>query len=225
MYIIGLCGFAGSGKTTAAKYLIEKYGFERLSFASPVKDVSSLIFGWDRARLEGVTPEDRAWREAPDARWSSLMGVDYTPRMGLQLIGNGIREVVHPNVWVELAIRQISTIPISSKIIFDDVRYVNERSYLRAAGAKLYTVHREGARGLEFPSPEHTGLWNEATEDCLLSTTNTNLHRSEWDWLRDPSIDRDPIIGNPGTLKEFHEELDKLMRSDILNHDRAFERT
>ncbi|WP_346927659.1 hypothetical protein, partial [uncultured Arthrobacter sp.] len=37
MQVIGLSGFAGSGKSTVANYLVEEHGFTRLSFAAPLK--------------------------------------------------------------------------------------------------------------------------------------------------------------------------------------------
>ena len=37
MKLIGLTGFAGSGKSTVAQYLVEQHGFTRLSFAAPLK--------------------------------------------------------------------------------------------------------------------------------------------------------------------------------------------
>ena len=37
--IIGICGLQGSGKDTLAQILIDKYNFEKLSFASKLKDI------------------------------------------------------------------------------------------------------------------------------------------------------------------------------------------
>ncbi len=39
VYIIAFVGRKGSGKTTAAQYLVEKYGFHKVSFAKPLKDL------------------------------------------------------------------------------------------------------------------------------------------------------------------------------------------
>ena len=50
--IIGLLGFAGSGKGTVADILVSK-GFKKESFADPVKDAVAAIFGWERSLLEG----------------------------------------------------------------------------------------------------------------------------------------------------------------------------
>ena len=42
--IIGLCGFAGSGKGTLADILVENHGFRKISFATKLKDTASVIF-------------------------------------------------------------------------------------------------------------------------------------------------------------------------------------
>ena len=67
--IIGLIGFAGSGKDTIAEYLERCRMFNVDSFASNLKDAASVIFGWDRLMLEGKTKESREWREMPDKFW------------------------------------------------------------------------------------------------------------------------------------------------------------
>ena len=61
--IIGLSGNIGSGKDTIANYLVDKYNFRKVSFASKLKDIVSILYDWDRIMLEGNTPESREWRE------------------------------------------------------------------------------------------------------------------------------------------------------------------
>jgi dephospho-CoA kinase len=46
--IVGLVGLIGSGKDTAADFLVENYNFQRESFAGHLKDIVSIVFGWDR---------------------------------------------------------------------------------------------------------------------------------------------------------------------------------
>ena len=54
--IVGLVGFIGAGKGTVADLLVERHNFIKESFANSVKDAVSVVFGWDRALLEGDTP-------------------------------------------------------------------------------------------------------------------------------------------------------------------------
>ena len=67
--LIGLLGFIGSGKNSVAEQFA-KNGFTTDSFAAPLKDAVSDIFGWPRNMLEGDTDHSRAFREAPDQWWS-----------------------------------------------------------------------------------------------------------------------------------------------------------
>ena len=54
--IIGFVGFIGSGKDTAADYLVNFHGFRRDSFANTLKDAVSHVFGWEeRPRATGLS--------------------------------------------------------------------------------------------------------------------------------------------------------------------------
>jgi len=80
--IVGLVGFKGSGKDTAANIFVSR-GFTKDSFAAPIKDAVAQIFSWDRELIEGATEESRAWREIPDSYWSAAFGCDVMPRVVL----------------------------------------------------------------------------------------------------------------------------------------------
>ena len=67
--IIGLVGFIGSGKGTVGD-ILETQGFSKDSFAKPLKDACSIMFGWPREMLEGDTEVSRKWREEPE--WYKL---------------------------------------------------------------------------------------------------------------------------------------------------------
>ena len=43
--LIGLVGLSESGKSTAAKYLVDHYGYEEMSFARPLKEAAKGFFG------------------------------------------------------------------------------------------------------------------------------------------------------------------------------------
>ena len=100
--IIGICGFAGSGKNTAADYLVDRYKFKQQSYAASLKDAASSIFNWDRNLLEGKTNESREWRETVDTWWAARLGwPDLTPRKVLQQFGTNVcRDHFHQDIWV-----------------------------------------------------------------------------------------------------------------------------
>ena len=99
--IIGFVGFIGSGKDTAADYLVNFHGFRRDSFANTLKDAVAAVFGWDRVLLEGRTKEAREWREQRDEWWSNRLGKDITPRHILQYWGTEVcRQGFHDDIWI-----------------------------------------------------------------------------------------------------------------------------
>ena len=82
------------------------------SFANSVKDISSSIFGFDRTRLEGITKEDREWREKPDEKYTTLLGRLFSPRDSLILIGTTFgRNQIHPDVWIETVFNRYNLHP------------------------------------------------------------------------------------------------------------------
>ena len=100
--IIGICGFIGAGKDTAADYLVNFHGFRRDSFAATLKDAVAAVFGWDRELLEGRTKEAREWREQVDPWWSQRLGMPaLTPRWVLQYWGTEVgRNAFHTDIWI-----------------------------------------------------------------------------------------------------------------------------
>ena len=205
MEVIAISGFANSGKSTVAEFLSREYGFMRISFAAALKDIVSITFGWDRARLEGKNAIDRHWREEPDPFWSERLGYPITPRYALQFIGTNVfRTYVHENIWVDMVIAKIHSLHAQNpniKIVIDDVRFLNERQTLRSIGAKFLTIDRTHPD--EQTNSEHNAVWRRAFNPSSLRVYST-LHPSEWEWLCDPLIRQDTIIANTGSYDDLY---------------------
>jgi hypothetical protein len=169
-YIVLLSGQKGSGKSTAAKILVEKYQFVELSFASTLKDILSIIYGWDREKLEGKTPQDRVWRETKDEFWSEFYGETVTPRSELQRMGTNVfREHVHKDIWVGIVCKKIAnilfnptdTIEVSGTIVhrdyvagivISDARFLNELTIIPkyfVTKTNIVTLFIDGYKDLE----------------------------------------------------------------------------
>ena len=56
--IVGIVGFIGAGKDTVAQ-VFKDNGYKHESFANPLKDAVSHIFGWPKEMLEGKTDASR----------------------------------------------------------------------------------------------------------------------------------------------------------------------
>ena len=87
MHLISLVGFAGAGKDSVGRILVDHYGYRSFSFAESLKDSLASIFCWRRTMLEGKTNESRAWRETVDEWWADKLGIPhFTPRWAMQNI-------------------------------------------------------------------------------------------------------------------------------------------
>jgi hypothetical protein len=181
MIIVGICGFIGSGKDTIADILIKERGFIKLSFASALKDAVSIIFGWDRAMLEGATKESRELREKVDEWWSQRLSIpSLTPRYVLQHLGTDIfRDKFHPDIWLASLERKLSNCPKNSLIVITDCRFQNEISLLKKLGARMVQVDRP-------------------------VIMNSLIHTSETSWLE---TEFDVVINNNSTLDILREEV------------------
>ena len=137
--IVGLLGFIGSGKGTAGEILNE-LGFQPISFASVVKDVASVMFGWPREHLEGDTDASRLWREIPDDFWSLKFDRKFTPREALQKIGTEVgREIFHENFWVDRLQKQLNK---DTNYVVTDCRFQNEIEFVHKNNGILIEIER-----------------------------------------------------------------------------------
>jgi hypothetical protein len=179
--IIGVVGFIGSGKGTAADILVKKHGFTKLSFADTVKDATAAIFGWQRHLLEGDTDESRAWREAKDEWWSERFGYDFSPRLALQMMGTEAgRDVFHPDIWIHSLERKMEMYP---NVVIADVRFPNEIDFIQSKGGFVVRVKRG-------PDPEWYDLAHAANSKTFNHAPEahdemekTGIHYSEWAWI------------------------------------------
>ncbi len=126
--LIGLVGKAGSGKTTIANLLIRKYGFERMAFADPLKEM--LI-------KAGMCTRDECYGEKTKmSRWL------------MQKVGTEIfREQIDEDFWVKATLDRLSERwdeNPRARIVIDDVRMPNEAQAIRALGGELVRVVRIG---------------------------------------------------------------------------------
>jgi hypothetical protein len=208
--IIGLVGFAGSGKDTVGDMLVEM-GFKKDSFAKPLKDAVSIMFGWDRKKLEGTTKEDRAWREVPDEYWSKVLGKPFSPRLALQLMGTEAgRNVFGEPLWTASCLKRIAD-DAPNDYVVTDVRFKNEIEALHAAGAIIMRINR-GPEPNYFMTAYDWNLNHDSSSE--LPELLKNVHPSERDWIGHPLIKWD--IGNNGTLIELKRKI-----IEIVNLTRA----
>ena len=205
--IIGICGFIGSGKDTAANYLVGWHGFRRDSFAGALKDAVAHVFGWDRELLEGLTTEARAWREQVDPWWAERLGMPHlTPRWVLQYWGTEVcRQGFHDDIWIaalENRLRQRT-----GHTVISDVRFPNEVHAIRNAGGRIVWIKRG-------PDPVWCSTLIEMREHDIALGIRTdymrqfNVHASEWAWV---GTRFDTVVDNNGSVEQLYEQLKNLV--------------
>jgi len=195
MTIIGLCGFQGAGKDTLATILINEHNFIKLSFANAVKYVLSIIFGWDRQILEGLTPNDRIFRETIDTWWSQELRMDVTPRNMMQYIGTELfRNHLHEDIWTKVVEKQlIKLLDENKNVVITDCRYPNEFEMVKKYGGKIVHIYR-------------TVTWYENYK--ATNELPNHIHSSEIAWLNN---DFDHVIINNGSIDELKDKLNQII--------------
>jgi hypothetical protein len=179
--IIGLTGYAQSGKDSVAKILVEKHGFIRVAFADRIRD---FVFDADPMyTLVGNEPrylrsfvESVGWEEAkkhPEVR-----------RL-LQNIGVAARNIFGEQFWIDQAMRQLDP---ENDYVITDVRFVNEANTLQQMGEWV-----EGAT---------VELWRikRAGTDAI----NSHVSEKEMDGYK-----VDKILSNSGTLEDLELLVDR----------------
>lgn len=200
--IVGLLGFIGSGKGTAGD-ILKGIGFTPLSFAKGVKDVAAEMFGWPRHLLEGDTEVSRKWREQPDEFWSKEFGKEFTPRLGLQLLGTEVgRDVFHKDFWIIKMKKYILENPKQDYVI-TDVRFKNEIDFVQENKGILIEIKR-GVPPHWYTIAIKANRGDKKAEEFMLK--QSGVHESEWRWI---GGNIDHCIDNDGTLEDLKNKIIK----------------
>lgn len=208
--IIGFVGFIGSGKDTAADYLVNFHEFRRDSFANTLKDAVAAVFGWDRVLLEGRTKQAREWREQVDPWWADRLGMPHlTPRWILQYWGTEVcRTGFHDDMWIASLENKMRR--TSDNIVISDVRFPNEIKAIHSAGGIVVRVKRgddpEWYAAAESMNRGPNGNLNWAISKKKIE--DLGIHASETAWVGQPI---DYIVDNNGTIDDLFSQIKNLV--------------
>jgi hypothetical protein len=132
--IIGLTGYARSGKDTVAKVLIENYGFTRIAFADPIRELLLEMnpILENGSRLSSIINE---------YGWEITKAQTEVRRL-LQTLGVGARKVFGENHWVVEAFKNLDH---SKNYVVTDVRFLNEADWIKEVyNGQLWRIKRPG---------------------------------------------------------------------------------
>lgn len=130
--IIGLTGYAQSGKDTVAKILVDNYGYTRIAFADKIRE-----FLYETAPdYVQLLVDELGWEKAKQ---------NQTIRELLQNTGVGARKVFGDNFWVHEAMKTMLNDPrVDLKYVITDVRFLNEADMIKANQGQIWRIKRLG---------------------------------------------------------------------------------
>lgn len=162
--IIAFTGLKGSGKDTAAAYLVKQHGFERRAFGDPLKQLICGMLGisqldLDQFKREGYKFVFVGYEGDPIKK---LDFRDLCENTGQQ---NADRTGLPKDHWIE------QTLPVDGfyagrSIVVTDVRFVSEAERVIELGGIIIKVIRYGQEGDEYEVskiPAHFDLYNAGT--------------------------------------------------------------
>lgn len=137
--IIGFCGKKGSGKTYFSNYLVKKFKFHLLSFATPLKEATKIIFNLTDDEVKN-----------PNKKEIIIPRLNASPRQLMQWMGT---EVMRENfnktfnyqgsIWVDNVKEQIKSLLSKDEhmnIVIDDVRFQNEIDMIHELGGIVIQI-------------------------------------------------------------------------------------
>lgn len=195
MEIIGLAGYARSGKDEAAKILVEEYGFTRVAFADKLREflyaLNPLIHPSEKNYF-GLHKSPTRLQDVIDRHsWDGYKETDYKHeiRALLQRLGTEAgRDVLGENIWVDAALDGVE----AEKIVVTDCRFPNEAKAIVLRDGQLWRVNRAGvgpAKGA----------------DGSVHSSETSLD----------DLPYDVVLFNDGALETYHENVRRSYESRV----------
>ncbi len=186
MVILGLSGYARSGKDEVAKILVAEHGYTRVAFADKLRDV---LYALDP--VVNPTPEKyfsggrlgpkRLQDVIAEFGWDGYKESQYKDeiRRLLQRLGTEAgRQTLWDSIWIDAA---FANVPPDAKVVVTDCRFVNEADAIRERGGLVVRIHRPGVKAL-----------NDHASETSLDAYNFDAH-----------------IHNDGTLEDLRQKVNR----------------
>lgn len=141
--LIAFSGYKGSGKDTAARVLTTEYGFTKVAFADPVREMALAIDPW-------IQDPDGLWW--PLSEMITFVGWDVAKRdipevrRLLQKIGTeAVRNILGTDVWVDYLNSKFPDLfNDDTRYVITDCRFENECNFVRDSGGQIIWINRPG---------------------------------------------------------------------------------
>jgi len=152
MTVVAFTGKRGSGKSEAAKALVEEMGFVDLKFADPLKNMLRAMYstcGLEDDEIERKIEGDLKEEPCP---W--LQGK--TPRYAMQTLGTEWREMISTDMWSEMFKMRVKSGVFGDRIVCSDYRFPHEGLVLDDLGAVKYRITRDAADAATDEASQHS---------------------------------------------------------------------
>jgi len=163
--IIGLSGYARSGKDTVAELLCLNYGYERVSFADPMRKALYVL----SPKLDSIV---RLSEYVDDYGWDVAKQNQEVRRL-LQVFGTEVgRKMFGLDFWIDIALKDIDN---SKHVVISDVRFPNEANAIAKLGGSIWRINRHNHSAVNGHASEHAMdnylfnhvIYNDGTLDDL----------------------------------------------------------
>lgn len=165
MELIGLSGFARSGKDTAAAVLVEEFGFVKVAFADKLRD---MIYALNPivvadARHHGMFPEPdysgKVYKRLQDVideyGWDNYKTCPFYWEIRELLQRQGTeagRLTLWDTIWIDAA---LTGLPEDARVVVSDCRFKNEARAIRDRGGSIVRIDRPGTKAANEHPSEH----------------------------------------------------------------------
>lgn len=152
--LVGLCGYAQSGKDTVAEHLVSAKGWTRVAFADALREI---LYALNPVADLAIRMRDLVDRDGWDAAKVEHNEVrDLLQRLGTE----AGREVINQALWVRLGEEKIEL--AGGPVVITDCRFPNEVQMVRRRKGKLIWIDRPGVGAANAHASEHS----VTADDC-----------------------------------------------------------
>lgn len=149
--LIGFCGYPKAGKSSAARFIMSRYGFEHLNVGDPIK---AMLTGFYRyCGLSQMAIDERLYgllKTVPDYLLN-----EQTPTHAMQTLGKEWRDTISDKLFSD---RWADKVRLNKNVVADGMRYNDEVATLRELNGYLVNIFRPGLREVTGHPAENQDL-------------------------------------------------------------------
>lgn len=200
--IIAIAAQMQNGKSTVIDHLSAAINWKKVAFARKVKTIYCDAFGVDLNFIE----KWKTINECPP-------GFDLPVRKGLQIIGDGFRQIMG-NVWIMNCFKE--NFP---PMCIEDGRYINELIKVSKEGGYNILIWRPGYEN-DDPNGSEAQIrplvdWFSKLKDNGKQFEGSTLAIEDWEGCPYGSQNINYFLINDGNIQDLHNKIDKSIIADL----------